>query len=387
MFKKIFLSLACIISFLWITSAVQISIDPVFSDTRFEPADKLHAGCIDTTTVSLKTAKDNINSLRFIISYEPEKIQILDIKAASGYKDILDTTIEYDKIVVTLLDANIPNSATTKLFSLSFKSNENITGSILSIHKPSYVMTKSSTKIPVFVDQKLSFAAVPECEPDTIPPTITLMKPKDTTTPLALDSYFIFDIKDIGKGVSKQSLRVHFNGKTYSGADPVFSWQDNYLAFLPNEWIPIGTAVNLTITIGDLQSYGWANTTKKTFTFTTATGISFEHTFTPSMFRNVLGKMDAIYATQKECELLSWLIISSNFTDTSILDLSKKIWCSINNVATLQKEEPTKPKSLLFISVFTLTGWVLFFITFLLKIHYLVSYRKHKKKAKSLQSS
>ncbi|HCB51816.1 TPA: hypothetical protein DEP21_04600 [Patescibacteria group bacterium] len=154
------------------------------------------------------------------------------------------------------MDANIPNSATTKLFSLSFKSNENITGSILSIHKPSYVMTKSSTKIPVFVDQKLSFAAVPECEPDTIPPTITLMKPKDTTTPLALDSYFIFDIKDIGKGVSKQSLRVHFNGKTYSGADPVFSWQDNYLAFLPNEWIPIGTAVNLTITIGDLQSYG-----------------------------------------------------------------------------------------------------------------------------------
>jgi hypothetical protein len=43
------------------------------------------------------------------------------------------------------------------------------------------------------------FADVPECEPDIIPPSLSLIYPKDTTARIALDQYFVFDIKDIGK--------------------------------------------------------------------------------------------------------------------------------------------------------------------------------------------
>ena len=199
MLKKIFLSFCILGSIIGITHAAQISIDPQFADSRFEPADKLHAGCINEANVSLKTSKEDINSLRLILSYEPEKIQIMDIKPTDAYKNILDTKIEYDKVVVTLLDATIPNNDTTKLFTISFKSAETISESVLAIHKPSYVMTKSSTKIPIFVEQTLPFAQVTECEPDVVPPTIMLSKPKDTTSPLAMDSYFVFAIKDLGK--------------------------------------------------------------------------------------------------------------------------------------------------------------------------------------------
>ncbi|MEI8009528.1 MAG: hypothetical protein WCI00_09580 [bacterium] len=45
----------------------------------------------------------------------------------------------------------------------------------------------------------LNFSQVPECEPDVVPPSINLVYPKDTQQKIALDQYFVFDIKDIGK--------------------------------------------------------------------------------------------------------------------------------------------------------------------------------------------
>ena len=45
----------------------------------------------------------------------------------------------------------------------------------------------------------LDFAKVPECEPDIVPPSISLIYPKDTKQRISLDQYFVFDIKDIGK--------------------------------------------------------------------------------------------------------------------------------------------------------------------------------------------
>ncbi|MEI6118659.1 MAG: hypothetical protein WCP92_05555 [bacterium] len=43
----------------------------------------------------------------------------------------------------------------------------------------------------------MDFAQVPECEPDIIPPSLSLIYPKDTQQKISLDQYFIFDIKDI----------------------------------------------------------------------------------------------------------------------------------------------------------------------------------------------
>jgi hypothetical protein len=135
----------------------------------------------------------------------------LDIKPNETYKDILDSRIEYDKIIVSLLNKQIPQWETTDLFTISFKSNEFATESLLAIRKPSYVIDQSNKEVLVFVEQKLSFEKVSECEPDIIPPTITLVKPENTSQLLGLDSYFSFSIKDLGKGVDKNSVIIDFD--------------------------------------------------------------------------------------------------------------------------------------------------------------------------------
>ncbi|HCY21495.1 TPA: hypothetical protein DIC40_06705 [Patescibacteria group bacterium] len=102
------------------------------------------------------------------------------------------------------------------MFTISFKSNEYASGSLLAIRKPSYVIDQNNKEVLVFVEQKLSFAKVAECEPDIVPPTITLIKPQNTKQTLGLDSYFVFSIKDIGKGINPNSIIINFDGISYT---------------------------------------------------------------------------------------------------------------------------------------------------------------------------
>lgn len=149
--------------------------------------------------VTLKSsAKENISSLRLIVDYDPAVVQILSIKPADGFKDILDTQIEYDKVVATVLDAPMTGN-TNKIFTIAFKSLESASGALFAIRKPSYIMSKSAEKTPIFVEKNVSFAKVPECEPDSLPPIISLSKPLSESGVLAIDSYFVFSIKDAGK--------------------------------------------------------------------------------------------------------------------------------------------------------------------------------------------
>lgn len=375
------------------TYAAQLFIQPNFADPRFEPADKLHAGCLNTATVSIKTSnKENISSFRFVISYEPQSIEVLEIKPDDKYKDIMDSKIEYDKIIVSMLNKPLPQWETTSLFTISFKSNEFATESLFAIHKPSYVIDQNNKEILVFVEQKLSFEKVSECEPDVLPPTITLVKPQNTSALLGLDTYFTFSLKDEGKGIDPTSLRLNFDGITYTGSDPAFVWQKDQLSFYPRKWLPIGKTLDLAIVIGDKQSYWWANTSKKTFTFSTHSWIVFENALTPTMYRNLAGKAKNIYATAEECAALTFLWsnqTSLQFPFEPIASLSKKINCPFDPspiTSSLEKNKSTA-KSTVFISVFSVLGWVLFAITFVLKLHYLLSYKKQKKIAKSLKSS
>lgn len=375
------------------TYAAQLFIQPNFAEPRFEPADKLHAGCVNSATVSIKTSsKENISSFRFVVSYEPQNMEILEIKPNDAYKDIMDSKIEYDKVIVSMLNKPIPQGETTSLFTLSFKSNEFATESLLAIRKPSYVIDQNNKEILVFVEQRLPFEKVSECKPDVLPPTITLIKPQNTSQLLGLDSYFTFSLKDEGKGIDPTSLRLNFDGITYTGSDPSFVWDKDQLFFYPKKWLPIGKTLDLAIVIGDKQVYWWANTSKKTFTFTTHPSIVFENSLTPTMYRNLAGKAKNIYATAEECAALAFLgsnALTLQFPFEPIESLSKKINCPFDKSSILSSLEQNKTaaKSTVFISVFSILGWVLFGITFILKLHYLLSYRKHKKLSRSLKYS
>jgi hypothetical protein len=97
---------------------------------------------------------------------------------------------------------------------------------------------------------------VPECEPDIIPPNISLIYPKDTEQRISLDQYFIFDIKDSDKGVDKNSVLIHFDGEDYAAQSDNIKRNGNYLTFYPGAWIPINKTMDLNILINDKQVYG-----------------------------------------------------------------------------------------------------------------------------------
>lgn len=162
------------------------------------------------------------------------------------------------------------------------------------------------------------------------------------------------------------------------------------MAFLPPEWIPINTGIDLQIKISDKQVYGGPNTIKKSFSFVSATGVTFEHTFSPTIFRGMLGKIESIFATPEECRTLALLGTKAYESPsyTSLNSLAGKMGCTLNTASIAQQAQQSKQivKSAVFISVFAAIGWILFSISFFLKLHYLASYKKHKKIIKSLQS-
>jgi hypothetical protein len=280
--------------------AAQILIEPQFSDSRFPPTDKLHAGCSHTAKISIKTSsKEDISSFRFVLSYEPQKIEVLGIKPNEKYQWSMDSKIEYDKIIVSLVNKPIPKNETTELFSLSFKSNEFASGTSLVLHKPSYVVWQNNEEILVFAEQKIAFEKTVECDPDVLSPTIALIKPQNTSQLLKIDNVFIFAINDTGKGIDKESLSLEFDGNKYSWLDSAFMWSGDQLSFYPKTWIPSGKKVSLTLSIWDKQSYWWPNIISKTFSFTSHSGVVFENGVSPSMYRNLLGNIEKFLRAKK----------------------------------------------------------------------------------------
>lgn len=381
MFKKTLFVLGLFLfgSYVW---AAQVFISPNLKDPRFEPANKLHAWCDNSATVSIKTSsKEAISSFRFVLSYEPQNIEILEILPNEKYKDIMDSKIEYDKVVVSMLNREIAQWETTELFDILFKSNEFTTESTLAIHKPSYVIDQSNKEILVFVEQKLSFEKVEECNPDIIAPKITLKKPENPAQLLAMDGYFVFEITDEWKWVDQNSVIIDFAQEIYSGDNPALVWKDNQLFFYPSKRIPIWENLDLTISVADKQKYWGANITSESLSFKSYNRIVFESEINPAQYRNLIDKSEKIYANADECDSLNLILNSlnnQNFSLEYIENLAEKVNCKIDKskIAKQIEENQESVRPVEFISAFSLFGWTMFAISFALLINYLILYKK-----------
>lgn len=167
---------------------------------------------------------------------------------------------------------------------------------------------------------------MPECEPDIVPPSINLIYPKDTTQKIKLDQYFIFDIKDIGKGIDKNSVVISFDGEQYFYGSDNLKWNGNYLTFYPSKWIPIDTSLDLKILITDKQTYGGANKTESMYSFKSATGMAFNKAINPMMFRLISQEAEKISASVDECALLA------DFYDKSDISYQRELKSIIQKV-------------------------------------------------------
>jgi len=239
----------------------------------------------------------------------------------------------------------------------------------------------------------LTFAQVPECTPDIVPPSVNLVFPKDPEAKVSLDQYFVFEVKDADKGVDKNSIRVFLNDQVYTVANTEnLKWKGNYLTFYPQDWLPVNKKINIQISIADLQSYGGANMTEKLFGFKTAPGLVLLDNITPMTLRIYARSAAQMLGTPEECLLIQNFYARSDASFQSGLGsilhkLSFTMPAATGDDELFIDASTVSPKTskLTFVSVFAVLGRILFVIALILKFHYMASYKKHKRLAKSLK--
>jgi len=394
--KKIFTGGMVMLGIIAPVLAVKVSLDPLLMDARFTPADTLHAGCINSANVMFQSEGVQVANVHMVFSYLPTDIQIVR-DASTAEKSIINYNIDYDSFVLNYVNQNTKKLTNVNLFQVYFKSTENLTSTVLSLGTWSYVILQDGSKVKLAGQTQLSFSKWLECEPDEVPPVIALVSPQDNKEQIPLDRYFVFDIKDMGKWVDKQSVKIDFAWETYTSADVQYLQRNkDYLIFYPKAWLPVGTGVMLDISLSDLQSYGWANEIKKSFSFETADSMALLNNITPEMYRKIVSKSEAVFASAVECRMLKQMYAEIDTTSQKILgDVFKKLACDTTDLSVfVQQESADKVHAASLasvqenkkVSVLWVLGWMLFGIALMLKLHYYVSYRKHKNIALALQA-
>lgn len=234
----------------------------------------------------------------------------------------------------------------------------------------------------------IPFAKVPECDPDTIPPSIKLVYPTNTADYLTMDQYFIFDVRDSGKGVDPSSVKITFQDKTYTANSSALKWKGNFLTFYPDMRLPLNASLDLNISLADKQVYGGANTSKKTLSFQTTGVVSFQSPIDPTTFRTMAKGAQKLLGSTEECDFLMQMYAQGDSIQQPMYtQILNKLNCPDQELsgyvqraqdqktAAQAKQAPTGST----LSVFAVTGRILFIIVFVLKLHYFVSYKKHKR--------
>lgn len=374
------------IGLMWVAIWAKVTLQPLYSDVRFQPTDKLHAGCTNSADILFSPQGQKITKFTLVLNYNPENVEILRILPNTN-NGLASSKIEYDKIILEVKNPTFDSTTEARsFFQLSFKSD--IVGKETIVLWTGSEAVTESKNYPLQWIFDLNFAKVPECEPDIIPPNLSLIYPKDTQQKISLDQYFIFDIKDIGKWIDKNSVMINFDWEQYFYGSDNLKRNGNYLTFYPNKWIPINKGLDIKISIADKQIYGWTNKTESVYTFKSATGMTFNKTITPMMFRRIAQEAEKIAGSVDECTLLADFYGKSEVNyQKELKSIIQKVGCDLTSIdgSLSVADEKIIPdmniqqKQYRNISVFATLGWILFFITFTLKIHYMLAYRKHKK--------
>lgn len=385
--KKLIASIMTLAS-IWCVLAAKVSIDPIYQDARFTPANTLHAWCLNSADIVFQSELASVENIHLVMSYNPQDIQIVRI-ASEADKSLINYNVENDRIILNYLNANWEKLSNNKIFKIYFKWSESLTWTSLIIDKWSYALSKWSEKIELSNKTNLSFDVAQECEPDDLAPIISLSVPQDTQAKLPLDAYFSWDVKDIWKWVDKNSVEIEFGWKKYSWLSENIKWNWDYLFFYPENWLPIDQKMVLQVSVSDSQKYGGANISRKQFKFETVTGMVLQNNVSPAAYRNVVKKSATIAWSDLECKVLKQVYAQGNDNDRALLkNVLRKLICDTSDIALIMEEtslEKVRAGSMIAwnsddenFSVLAVVWWVLFFIALALKIHYYIVYRKQK---------
>lgn len=386
--KKIISFLALLLSIVSMPAfAGTIDRKPIYSEPRFAPTDTFHATCLQSAQVSFEGKEKNVSKIHLELQYLPNELEISRIVGLDQI--IANYRIEYDRVIFDIDNPKIVGK--TALFQLNFKSKKDITKTKLLIATGSYFVSDSKiTYIQKTIP--LTFASVPECDPDRISPNISMILPSNTGDRIPLDQYFIFDIQDDNKWIDKDAITVTLNDRVYTIDTEYLKRKDNHLILYPKDRLPTNQKISIKVQTQDLQSYGGPNTSQKSFSFKTSTGLTLLDDISPMRLRILAKGANKLQVSGEECSLLRETYhLSRTLSQTGISSILEKIGCEApltqdTTSPDESQESAEKDKySMTYISVFAALGWILFGITLILKFHYIASYKKHKKNGEYVQ--
>jgi len=369
------------------TYAANIFLNSTYPEARFFPSDKLHAWCNHMASVVIESKWENISTINLVLKYDTKKIKIISV-VPMDQSQSTNYSIEYDKILFNKINNEDFKNTQTALFNLYYKSNENITGNTFEFTEGSYMTTKYWRVIPLNKTFSIPFARAPECEPDVVPPIINMIKPLNKTNWVALDSSFIFEIKDDWKWIDKKNLKLSINKQEYLYDDNEIIWSGDQLIVYPRTRLPVNKAIPVTISISDKQKYWWANLQSEKFEIRTANWLVLENYLDPFKFRELSLWYENFRWTQKECALVWNIYLQDDWIyQKSWKSILKKLWCAIpaqlqnvsDEIHTAATTVVEKIEKKSYISVFAVIWRALFLMTFILKLHYRHWFTKHKK--------
>ncbi len=391
MFRGLLWLLLSTLVFVGASFAAELLVDPLYSDPRFPPTDRLHAGCMQSADINLATELD-IKDIHVVLQFDPQKVDILRILPDNKNRDeIIDFDIRYGEIVYSHENMVYNPWYEIKIFSMMFNSKPDIEDVLFTFGSGSYAVTQWWQRINLEGDSIIPFATVPECDPDIIPPSINLIRPFPSQSGIALDSLFVFEIKDIGKWVDKDSIYVLIGQDAYTMNTQGVAFSGEHLVVQPRNWLPVGSEIEVKVSVSDLQEFGWPNRSEKTFVINTADGIILDDNINPMELKQRSRELRQQQWSSDECKLLQslqWFIAESNreMVEAMALKLECDVVLAIEGLDMDISDTTLSHSAAWFFTVeetswfslFAITWWVLFFVTLLLKLHYFVSYKKHK---------
>lgn len=365
-----------------------LSIKPLYTDKRFPPNDKLHAGCMHTASITLSTNYD-VREVHVIMEYDATMMDVFRIMPDSKnqnekiFYEIRNGEIQYDHTNIVYIPwYEIP------LFSIMFHSSKGAATIPIVFAKGSYILTRDSQKIPLEGEQTIQFAKVPECEPDIIPPLINMVKPLESNTGVSLDSIFAFDIKDSGKGVDRSSVYITIAGDVYTISSPGVAQSGDIILVEPRSFLPVNKKVEAVVKVADKQQYGGANIVEKTFTIKTAKDIELDGSLTPAQLNRRVTEIRAKRGSIDECTMMQSIYSMINSANQGLVsNIYNKLECDVvladNDSSTISDKKHQASSILLTeqdtrrgVSVFGVTGWILFILAIILKLNYFIAYKR-----------
>lgn len=370
-------------------SFANIDFLPHYSDARFPPSDAFHAGCQQTIDIKFSlTESATLNVLNAVIQYNPDELTIDKIVPEKEKELNLAYLIQENKIMLTKLKGDT-TKADTVTFSLTFTPKSNSSHLAFRFVDGSYILDNLGKMVSLDGTYDFSVAEVPECNPDIIPPTVNVIYPV-TWTQLPLDSYFVFDLKDEGKGINKDAIVITIDGVPYTSVFDGLTWEKNKLKFVPDMRLPMDKDIKITFKVADKQVYWWANITEKTFTFHTATWFDLLNPVDIKDFRLFSSTLQSLQWSLRECNLLEniYHYVLPRHQEL-LLSIGKRIRCDkILSGFAMWAFAVSMPQKSLFpaiepqkkwISVFAFLWWFLFVVSLWLKTFYIYRNHKHRK--------